>query len=97
MIAFLMAIDDQVSDTIVEGYSDPTVTIDGQTVKKPRVQWSTNEKTKSNCNNKAINAIYNGITHAEFHRIFACSTAKATWDLLQTIHEGTDTVKQTKL
>ena len=26
-----------------------------------------------------------------------CPTAKAAWDLLQTIHEGTDTVKQTNL
>ncbi|RKH55274.1 DUF4219 domain-containing protein, partial [Corallococcus interemptor] len=93
MIVFLRAIDDQVWDSIVEGYSNPTVTVDDQTVKKPRAQWSADKKTKSNCNNKAINAIYNGITPAEFHRISACSTAKAAWDLLQTVHEGTDTVK----
>ena len=64
MIAFFKVTDDQVWDTVVEGYSDPTVIVDGQTVKKPKAQWTADEKTKHNCNNKAINAIYNGITHA---------------------------------
>ena len=77
MIAFFRTIDDQVWNTVVEGYSDPTVIVDGQTIKKRSAQWTANEKTKSNCNNKAINAIYNRITPAEFHRISACLTAKA--------------------
>ena len=38
MIAFLKVIDDQVWDTVVEEYFDPTVTVDGQTVKKPIAQ-----------------------------------------------------------
>ena len=97
MSAFLKAIDDHVWDTVEEGYADPTVVVDGQIVKKPRAQWTADEKTKSNYNNQAINVIYNRITPAEFNRIYACPTAKAAWELLQTIHEGTDTVKQTKL
>ena len=59
----------------MEGYSDPIVIVNRQTVKKPKAQWTTDEKAKSNCNNKAINAIYNGIT--PFHRISTCPTAKA--------------------
>ena len=82
MIAFLRAIDDQVWDTVVEGYVNPTVTVDGQTVKKPRAQWTADEKIKSNCNNKAIYAVYNGIPPAEFHKISVCPTAKAAWELL---------------
>ena len=62
MIAFLRAINNQVWDIIFEGYTDPTVSVDEQTVKKSKAQLSEAEKTKSNCNNKAINAIYNGIT-----------------------------------
>ena len=62
MIAFLRVIEDQVWDTIMEGYADPTVIVDGQNVKKQKAQWTADENTKSNCNNKAINAIYNGIT-----------------------------------
>ena len=97
MIAFLRAIDDQVWDTVVEGYANPTLIVNGQTIKKPKAQWTTAEKTISNCNSKEINAIYNGVTPAEFHRISACPNAKAAWDLLMTVHEGTDTVKQTKV
>ena len=97
MIAFLRAIDDQVWDIIVRRYSDPTVVVDGQNKLKSKAQWIAAEKTKSNCTNKAINAIYNEVTSAEFHRIFACSNAKAAWDLLKTDYEGTDTIKQTKL
>ena len=33
MISFLRAINDQVWDIVMEGYTDPTVTVDGQTVK----------------------------------------------------------------
>ena len=97
MIAFLRTIGDQVWDIVVDGYSDPTVVADGQTIKKPKDQWSDLEKAKSNCNNKAINAIYNGITRVEFHRISACPNAKVAWDLLQTVHDEMDIVKQTRL
>ena len=62
MIAFLRTIDNQIRDIVFEGYIDPTVSVDEQTVKKPKAQLSEVEKTKANCNNKAINAIYNGIT-----------------------------------
>ena len=70
---------------------------DGHTKLKPKAQRTEAKKTKSNCNNKAINATYNEITPAEFHRISSCPNAKAAWDLLKTVHEGIGTVKQTKL
>ena len=54
MIAFLRAIDYQVWDIIMDGYSDPTVVVDRQTKLKSKAQWTTIEKTNSNCNNKGI-------------------------------------------
>ena len=84
MIPFLRAIDDQVWDIIVEGYSDPTVVVNGQTKLKPKAEWTAAEKTKSNCNNKTINVIYNGVTPTELRRISTCPNAKAAWDLLKT-------------
>ena len=38
MIAFLRAIDGQVWDTVVQGYADPTMIVNGKTVKKPKAQ-----------------------------------------------------------
>ena len=64
MTAFLRAIDDQVWDIVVEGYADPTIEVEGKIINKPKTQWIDPEKTRSNCNKKAINAIYNGITPA---------------------------------
>lgn len=81
MIAFLKAIDDQVWEVVVNGFTEPTVVVDGQTRSKPRADWTLDEKNKSNFNNNAIHAIYNGITASEFHRVSVCPTAKAASDL----------------
>ena len=64
---------------------------------KRKAQWTPEKKRTSNCNNKVINVIYNGVSPSEFRIIFACPNAKEAWDLLRTIHEGTYTVKKTKL
>ena len=58
MIGFLKSIDDNVWDIIEEGYSKPTIVTNGETVPKPKAQWSKDEKHASNCNNKALNDIY---------------------------------------
>lgn len=44
-----------------------------------------------------INDIISGVSASEFPRIFTCTSAKVAWDTLQTVHDGTDTVKQAKL
>ena len=69
----------------------------GQIVPKPKAQWSKDNKYASNCNNKAMNGIYNGVSAEEFRRISICKTAKEAWEVLQTVYEGTYTVKQSKL
>ena len=69
----------------------------GKPVPKLKAQWSKDEKHASNCNNKTVNSIYNGVSADEFRRIFTCKTAKDAWEVLQTVYEGTNTVKQSKL
>ena len=44
-----------------------------------------------------MNGIYNGVSAEEFRRISTCKTAKEAWEVLQTMYEGTNTVKQSKL
>ena len=97
MIAFLKSIDNEVWNCVEDGYTPPTIEVDGKIILKPKSEWSKEEKHASNCNSKAINGIYNGLTPSEFQRISSCATAKETWNILQTIHEGIDKVKQTKL
>lgn len=97
IIVFLKSIDDDVWDIVEEGHSKPTIVANGQTIPKPKAQWTRDEKHDSNCNNKAMNGIYNGISDDEFRRASTCKTAKEALEVLQTVNEGTDTVKQSKL
>ena len=60
--------------------------------------WTKEEELAFTYNSRAINAIiYNGVTISEFRRISTYTTAKESWDILQTVHDGTNTVKQSKL
>ena len=97
MAAFLKAIDLKVWKSAVNGYSLPTITTEGITCPKPEDKWTKEEELATTCNSRALNAIYNGVSISKFHRISTCTTAKGAWDILQTVHEGTDTVKQSKL
>ena len=97
MVAFLKAIDIKVWKLVVNGYTLPTVVVDGVIVLKPKEQWTKEEELASTCNYRANNAIYNGVTMSEFRRVSTCTTTKEAWEILQNMHEGTDIVKQSKL
>ena len=51
----------------------------------------------ANANNKAINAIFCGVSTDEFHKILHVKTAKEAWTILETTYKGTKKVKDTKL
>ena len=51
----------------------------------------------SNANNKALNAIFCGMSPNEFHRIYHITIVKKAWQILKTMYEGTKKVKDTKL
>ena len=76
MIELLKSIDDDVWDVVEEGQSKSLVVADGKFVPKPKAQWNKDEKHASNCNNKVMNAIYNGASAEDFHRISTCKTTK---------------------
>ena len=44
-----------------------------------------------------MNAIFNAVSMEEFKRISNVKVAHTTWNILQTMHEGTKTVKINKL
>ena len=48
-------------------------------------------------NSKVMNAIFNAISMEEFKRIFNVEVAHTAWNILQTVREGTKTVKINKL
>ena len=82
LIEFLKSIDDDVWDIVEDGYSRLTIVANGQTVPKLKAQWTKDEKHAFNCNNKAMNEIYNEVFAEEFRRISTCKTAKEACEVL---------------
>ena len=60
-------------------------------------EWSTSQKKVAAFSSKIMNAIFNTVSMKEFKRISNVQVAHTAWNILQTIHEGTKTVKINKL
>ena len=88
MRAFLCAIDESVWNSIENGYVKPTTA---------KSEWDKAALALANANSKAINAIFCGVSHDEFHRISHMKPAKEAWTILERTYEGTKKVKDTKL
>ncbi|XP_055826079.1 uncharacterized protein LOC129894413 [Solanum dulcamara] len=72
--------------------------IDGTTqVPKDRKEWNTKDKLAIQNNARAKKILVYGIGPDEYNRISVCQDVKATWDTLQTAHEGTNQVKKSKI
>ena len=83
MKTFLKSIDERVWNSVEYGWEKPTT---------PVSEWETSQK-----DSKAINAIFNAISIEESKRIFNVEVAHTAWNILQTVHEGTNVVKINKL
>ena len=88
MKAFLKSIDERVQNSVEYGWEKPTTLVSEQ---------QTSQKEAAAFNNKAMNAILNAISMDEFKRISNVKVAHTTWNILQTVHEGTKAVKINKL
>ena len=84
---------------IEDGYTPPmmTPTRGGEEVPKPKTQWTPQEFEASKWNNKAMHAILCAIDDNQYKLIQTTRIAKEAWDILETAHEGTDVVKDSKL
>ena len=88
MKAFLKSINERVWNSVEYGWEKPTTLVN---------EWKTSQKEAAAFNSKAMNAIFNAVSMEEFKRIFNVEIAHTTWNILQTVHEGTKTIKINKL
>ena len=86
--AFLKSIDERVWNSVKYGWEKPTI---------PVSEWETSQKEAAAFNSKVMNAIFNVVSMEEFKRISNVEVAHTTWNILQTVHEGTKAVKINKL
>ena len=88
MKAFLKSINERVWNSVEYGWEKLTT---------PISEWQTSQKEAAAFNSKAMNTIFNVVSMEEFKRISNVEVAHTAWNILQTVHEGTKTVKINKL
>ncbi|XP_010507018.1 PREDICTED: uncharacterized protein LOC104783573 [Camelina sativa] len=83
---------------VEEGWEPPyDTTEDGVKIPIPKARWTIDEKNLSKFNAIAMNVIFCSVDEDEFKLIQGCKSAKQAWDILQQSHEGTSSVKRTRL
>ncbi|WJX67153.1 hypothetical protein P8452_51646 [Trifolium repens] len=100
MIAFLKSIDSRTWKAVLKGWNHPVIeTKEGTSTGelKPEADWTKEEDEATLSNNKAINALFNGVDTNMFKLIKKCLSAKEAWEILMTCYEGTSKVKMSKL
>ena len=66
-------------------------------VPKPKQEWDGLDKKKVQLNAKVIYILNCTIDRNEFNRVWQCKSAKEIWRLLETTHEETDQVKESRI
>jgi len=79
MSVHIQSVEMDVWDAVVNGRFQPQVDVNGVAQEKPKADWSDDDKKK---------------VQYEYHSVSHCKTAKAMWDALEILHEGTVDVKQ---
>ncbi|XP_062011441.1 uncharacterized protein LOC133728032 [Rosa rugosa] len=99
MMAFLQSQEDKLWSIIEKGWIEPTKkeTETSNPIPKPRGEWTVAEQSDHKCDTKARYSLFAALSDKERKRITNCPTAKASWELLQTTHEGNKKVKAQKL
>ncbi|WJX56910.1 hypothetical protein P8452_42523 [Trifolium repens] len=100
MTAFLKSLDNRTWKVVLRGWEHPKVKdangVDNEEL-KPDKDWTPAEDTLALGNNKALNALFNGVDKNMFRFIKQCTVAKDAWEILKTTHEGTSKVKISRL
>ncbi|KAL8097255.1 hypothetical protein AgCh_030400 [Apium graveolens] len=62
----------------------------GQSIPKPRAEWTVEDIEEVHKDKKAMNILFNGLDQDMFDNVINCQTAKEIWDTVQLICEGTE-------
>ncbi|XP_070048841.1 uncharacterized protein [Nicotiana tomentosiformis] len=96
---FIIAEDSELWDVICDGPFVTMKTVDEgtATVPKTRKEYNDADTKAIEKNFRAKKILVCGIGPDEYNHISACQSAKEIWEALQTAHEGTAQVKQSKI
>ena len=88
MKVFLQALGERVWQVVKVGWIKP---------KEAPMDWDEETIKAENFNNRALNALFCGVTNEEFKKISSTEVTKEAWTILETTYEGTKAVKTVKL
>ena len=88
MKVFLQALSENVWQAIEAGWIKP---------KEVLVDWDETTIKAENFNNRALNALFSGVTNEGYKKISSMKVAKEAWTILETTYKGTKAVKTVKL
>ncbi|XP_070042946.1 uncharacterized protein [Nicotiana tomentosiformis] len=96
---FIMDEDSELWDVICDGPFVPTKNLGDPTISIPKTRKEFNDADRKAIekNFRAKKILVCGIGPDEYNRISGCQSAKEIWEALQTTHEGTTQVKQSKI
>jgi len=100
MTTFLKSIDNNTWKVVLKGWDHPRVKDkhgNNTTELKQEEEWSKDEDDLAFGNNKALNALFNGVDKNMFRLINNFTVAKDAWNIFRTTHEGTSKVNMSKL
>ncbi|RAL41708.1 hypothetical protein DM860_008890 [Cuscuta australis] len=98
MRAFLKSQGGRVWRIIETGWTEPTETnAEGVKIIKTFEKYSKEEAQASECNDRALNALFGAVDSSQYRLISNCTEAKKAWEILETTHEGDERVKTAKI
>ena len=97
MSVHIQSVDMDVWDAVANGRFQPQVVANGVSQDKPKADWRDDDKKKVQYDLKALNILISCIGVNEYHSVSHFKTSKDMWDALETLHEGTNEVKQSKI
>ncbi|XP_073138422.1 uncharacterized protein [Henckelia pumila] len=68
-----------------------------QFIEKPRIEWTAEDKKKTNLDNVAKDILYKTLYKNTFSKIKTCKTGKEIWEKLIQLCEGNEQTKENKL
>jgi len=93
----IKSVDMDVWDAVVNRQFEPQGYVEGVIQNKPKTDWTVNDKKKVQYDLKTRNLLIYVLGISEYHLVSHCRTTKAMWDALETLHEGAEDVKQSKI
>ncbi|GAV68999.1 DUF4219 domain-containing protein/UBN2 domain-containing protein [Cephalotus follicularis] len=97
MTIFIQSLDYNLWDIVMDGPNIPTTIVDCKGVPKLKNEYTIFDKKNLQLNARAMHVFYCALGPNEFNRIRSCISAKEIWDKLESTHEGTNQVKDSRI